>query len=815
MNSFRDGYRILRPSVIALAVAAMPCVVAVHAHAQAAAEQRQSYQLPSAPLDRTLLQIAAQSGVLIAFDPAQVRALVSPPVVGTFSAAEAFRRALEGSGFEVYTTASGSLALRRAAAAPVSTPTAAPAATVAPAPARPRPAPREAPVVVDDSLPIVTVVAQRDSGGTGFAVESSSTYTRGDTSLRETPKAITVVNAAVIQSQSAADLTDVLRNAAGVVGIASSGQPTFNVRGFVAPVAEDGMSLPQEAVASVLTPMAAIASVEVIKGPSAILAGNNPPGGVINIVKKMPQVHPFKELQAEVGPDGRALLGFDATGALTADKKLRYRFTVSGNRADRTAMGYDGGKGHYIAPTLQWKDQRTDLTLAVSQTVNRAPRSQFTVGIAGGGLLEGFLDYPLGNEADGFEIESRTVGVKLEQEITDSLDFVSHLLDNRSTQESAVWAAITPIAANNSLRLFGISSKNKYTTTNFKNYLRLYVDRETFDATLLFGADLRRGRVVNYSQVASSSFTIPDFRVPTAVPPLTVDRRLVSDGDNELVGGYVQVQANRGPFHFLGSVRYDDFESEATRYAANGNETKVPPSGQAGVSTSLGVLYDLTPWLSAYVSHNEGFQPNMATTSSGEQIDPKRSTQLDAGLKFGLRNGKLQGTVALYRNTYVNEPVADPASPGSSIGVSGAVAKGIELELQGQLRPGWNVSAQYAYMDYQQPPTPPPLIIHFPRHKAGLWLTHNFSAPALQGFGVGAGLFYGSGERVSPTTKIPSQLQADLGLFYRRQGLNLNLSVKNLFDRANYNPVAMVGTNLGTIPMGTPRTVTLTAAYSF
>ncbi|WP_438887565.1 hypothetical protein, partial [Bacillus cereus group sp. BC46] len=86
------------------------------------------------------------------------------------------------------------------------------------------------------------------------------------------------------------------------------------------------------------------------------------------------------------GTYGDTQIALDTTGAITDDKKLRYRFIISGERVGQNAMGYDGQRNFYFAPTVQWKDSTTDLTVGYERTVDRQPVPQFTVGYAAGDI---------------------------------------------------------------------------------------------------------------------------------------------------------------------------------------------------------------------------------------------------------------------------------------------------------------------------------------------------------------------------------------------------------------------------------------------
>ncbi|MEB4734057.1 TonB-dependent siderophore receptor, partial [Burkholderia contaminans] len=173
-------------SGVAIAVAVAQVFMAASAHAQQAAQQ--SWHLASGPLDRTLVEIAQAANVRLSYDAGLVQSLKSSPVEGSYTAEAAIRQALRGTGLDLVATGSGGLTIQKAVAKPAAAaPVAASAAAASVGP-------------VDTTLPLISVAASRDSGGTGFVAESSSTYARSDVPLSETPKSVSVINAAVIQS---------------------------------------------------------------------------------------------------------------------------------------------------------------------------------------------------------------------------------------------------------------------------------------------------------------------------------------------------------------------------------------------------------------------------------------------------------------------------------------------------------------------------------------------------------------------------------------------------------------------------------------
>lgn len=98
--------RILRPSLMALAIAvAAPLASPVLCAAEQSASR--AYNLPAAPLATTLNQIASQSGIALAIDPALVSGRTSAPVNGQYNGLGALQAALLGTGLQLQQSSVG------------------------------------------------------------------------------------------------------------------------------------------------------------------------------------------------------------------------------------------------------------------------------------------------------------------------------------------------------------------------------------------------------------------------------------------------------------------------------------------------------------------------------------------------------------------------------------------------------------------------------------------------------------------------------------------------------------------------------------
>jgi len=130
----------------------------------------------------------------------------------------------------------------------------------------------------------------------------------------------------------------------------------------------------------------------------------------------------------------------------------------------------------------------------------------------------------------------------------------------------------------------------------------------------------------------------------------------------------------------------------------------------------------------------------------------------------------------------------DPDNPDFSLAVGKIRSRGIELDIAGEITPGWNLIASYAHTDaevtednfYLEGSRPD----NVPRNSASFWSTYELQSGDLQGLGFGLGVFY-VGEREGDfenTYQLPSYVRTDAALFYRRDNWRVALNVQNLFD---------------------------------
>ncbi|MGL5077506.1 MAG: TonB-dependent siderophore receptor, partial [Waterburya sp.] len=234
-------------------------------------------------------------------------------------------------------------------------------------------------------------------------------------------------------------------------------------------------------------------------------------------------------------------------------------------------------------------------------------------------------------------------------------------------------------------------------------------------------------------------------------------------------------------------------------------------------SPRVGILYKIADNVSLYGSFSRSFQQEIGRSANNEVFEPTRGTQYEVGVKADWLNKRLSSTLALYDITQTNVLTEDPNDPEFDVQTGEQNSKGIELQTTGEILPGWDVIASYAYTDAEV--TEDNLIAvgnslqNVPDNAFSLWNSYTISEGDFSGLGFGLGLFYVGGRQgdLDNTFQLDDYLRTDAAIYYRRDDLNLALNFKNLFD-VDYVESAEDDLRVN---LGDPLTVEFSASYKF
>lgn len=209
-------------------------------------------------------------------------------------------------------------------------------------------------------------------------------------------------------------------------------------------------------------------------------------------------------------------------------------------------------------------------------------------------------------------------------------------------------------------------------------------------------------------------------------------------------------------------------------------------------SPRVGLVYQPSQTVSLYASYSQSFAPAFGFNPDGQAFKPTKGRQFEVGIKADFLNGKLSTTLAAYQitKTNVTTPSPDPelAALGFSIQSGEQRSRGIELDIAGEILPGWKVIASYAYTDAEVTKDTAIAVgnrlVNVPKNQASLWITYEIQKGRWKGFGVGLGLFY-VGDRqgdLDNSFALPDYLRTDAAIYYRNGRFNAAINIRNLFD---------------------------------
>ncbi|AFZ29234.1 TonB-dependent siderophore receptor [Gloeocapsa sp. PCC 7428] len=653
--------------------------------------------------------------------------------------------------------------------------------------------PQETPAAQQDQPIEILVTGEQD---TGYYVPDASTATRTNTPLRDIPQSIQVIPEQVIEDRNATELRDALETLGGIGssgtrGTGANGE-TFKIRGF--DVYNDGYlrdGIPYFSLGTLDTND--IERVEVLKGPASVIFGAVEPGGVINLVSKQPLFEPFYSASVTIGSFDTYRGAIDLSGPLNESRTVRYRLNTSYENYG-SFRDFVNGERFSITPTLTWDispntslnvygqfiTERETIDEGLPETSNgvvNIPRSRF--------LNEPFSE---------FRQDQFNVGYTLNHRFSEDWS-VRHALQYLQYQ---------PVREGPT---FGFASGLNESTGELARladyadgtYRRFFTNAEVIgnfstgsvQHRLLFGTEYRY-RNENPRFAFPDSDNYPSINVFNPIYTRTrfePNFNIFRDDNISVVSVYLQDQVELLPnLKLLAGVRYDNFTQFRTQEFFPDPREEFEQTDSAW-TPRFGIVYQPIEPISLYASYSRSFAPSFAGSrnADGSPFEPQTGQQFEVGLKADLSN-QLSLTLAAFDLRRQNLSTPDPDNPAFSLQTGEQTSRGIELNLDGEILPGWNMTASYSYLDaFVSEDNTTPVgnrLPDVPENQFSLWTTYEIQNGDFEGLGLGLGLFY-VGERqrdLDNTYTLPSYFRTDAALFYRRDNWRAQLNIENLFD---------------------------------
>ncbi|GGA25591.1 TonB-dependent siderophore receptor [Dyella nitratireducens] len=764
------------------------------------------FEIPAQSLATALIAFGKQANVQVLTAGKTVDALRSHEVIGSLTPEAALARLLDGTNMRFDFVDARTVVVKPRADASVQ-------------PSK-RPSADESTTVLLPPIQAIGLVG-RDAG---FMADVTSGPGRMLADPLDVPESVSVVTQSLLQSEQVLTIADAIRNVAGAQYVdGTSGLPVFDVRGFIA---GNGMTdgMPNNVLGiGDYPPMIALERVEVLKGPQAVLGDTsayNNFGGLIDVVLKKPQSDPVRHLSWSIGEHGEKQLGLDLAGPLNASKSLTYRLVLNGDVADRTPQGMRGQRNRYVAPSVGWSTPDTTFIAGMSWMMNHVPIPDHVVLLGDTVQSASPPGILLDNPNDHSSVETRRLFYLLEHRFNDTWTFRSRAQYVRETMDLQNWQ-VSGMDFSGDVGAVGQQYRASDAYYTLQNDLVAAFGHGWMQHTAMLGVDYSRIQIGSGLDAFSNGGAGIAYNIFTSGPLQTPASQLSS---SDYLNGYIpgtpwttesgvflQDQINFGSqFEVLLAVRRTSYQLDTTH--ADGTPWNLH---KVHWVPNFGLVYKLTPDMSLYANTSNGFQPDVDLGKNNAPLPPSLSRQLEAGAKFDLFQHRARLTVAAYRimldhsNDLISlqPPYYIVSGPGQS-------NQGIEIEFNGQLAPGLNLSTAYTRASVHN--NDGSAATGQSQQRFNLWTSYAFQHGWLRGFGMAGGVLARSrsiGEMSDDSAyiQISGQARVDMNVFYRAQRWSVTLGVRNVLARNLYSPTF----NETFVPLDDHRTFLFSGAVDF
>ncbi len=637
----------------------------------------------------------------------------------------------------------------------------------------------------------------------GYVAGRSSSGTKTNTPIMETPQAVSVIGAEQIRDQKPNKLDEVLRYTAGVRA-GTFGADTRNdwwlIRGFKSDdigLFLDGMQLFYTSYASWKLQTPNMERVEVLRGPSAVLYGGSSPSGIVNVISKMPPAEPVRFIETGVNNFGNAYVGFDVGGPVATNPengKLFYR-VVGQVQNGPTQVNFTPDNNYFIAPSVTWKpDADTTFTVLASASrqetrgINFLPYEGTVTNARFGRIPTSF--FAGDPSVDKFTREQEMLGYQFERNLTDDLTFrqnarFAHVDVTYRGYVGNNWADINTA----SLGRYNWYAKNTANQANLDNQLEYRFNTGAVRHTMLFGVDLKGYQIDDYQ--AFNFGTVPSINVFNPAYgfdiPLTGAPFRNFQITQKQAGTYLQDQMKLGNFTLVLSGRNDWVE---TTQAARDTGATLASRDDSRFSGRAGLIYNFDNGIAPYVSYATSYNPIIGLNAQNQLFLPETGQQAEIGVKVAPRGFDGYFTASVFDLKRQNVATTDPVVTTLQNQTGEVTSRGIELEAVANATRELKLIGSFtAYHLFNSRDLDPSLVGKTPTNTPELlvsgWADYTFKDGPLAGFGFGGGVRYigSSWADTANTLEVPAVVLGDLALHYEWQNWRTALNVVNLTDK--------------------------------
>ncbi len=557
-----------------------------------------------------------------------------------------------------------------------------------------------------ESLPEVKVTSvleknQPSEKTKSYTVNATSTATRLNTSIRETPQSISVITREQLDDFRVLTVNEAFSYATGIkVEQFETDRTEYTARGFnITNFQIDGLSTPISFSGTNYGDLdiALYDRIEVLRGANGLLTGPGNPSATINFIRKRTTNQFQAKANASIGSwDNRRFDG-DISGALNADGSIRARLVAAHQEKNSYLDRYSSQRD--VLYGIIEADLSDNTSVAIGHTYQRNDAS---------GNMFGSL--PL-LYADGskraYKVSDSTAPSWSERNVDTNISFaeLTHYLSGewkikgQLTQKAVTSAGPHNYVSGNENRAtgLGLSSSPFVYTFKTQDYVADIYANGPFELAgrkheLVAGVTMSRSSMREFSRSAAGS-SLLSFDAAGDVPyPAFGAETKSSDYSTRTTNMYTAAKLN--PMDGLKVT----LGSNLLSYKLEGNAYGVAQKADEDhkLTPYVGAVYDVNSESSVYASYTGIYRPQVETGTSGSVLAPLKGKNYEMGVKSEWFNKRLNSAFALFKTEQENQAVVIGQTAQRTIyeGIE-ATSKGYEFDLAGEVMEGLSVNAGY------------------------------------------------------------------------------------------------------------------------
>jgi outer-membrane receptor for ferric coprogen and ferric-rhodotorulic acid len=598
-----------------------------------------------------------------------------------------------------------------------------------------------------ESLPEVKVTSQvekdRASEKTkSYTVKSTSTATRLNTSIRETPQSISVVTREQLDDFRVLTVNDALSYATGIkVEQFETDRTEYTSRGFnITNFQVDGLSTPISFSGTNYGDLdiATYDRIEVLRGANGLLTGPGNPSATINFIRKRATRDFQAKASASLGSWDNRRLDADISGALNGDGSVRARLVAAHQEKNSYLDRYSSTRD--VVYGIIEADLTDNTSFSIGHTYQRNDAS----GNMFGGLS---LLYSDGSKRP-YKVSDSTAPSWSQRNVDTNISFaeLTHYFNNewkvkgQLTQKAVTSAGPHDYVSGSEDRTtgLGLSTNPFFYTFKTQDYVADIYANGPFELggrrhELVVGTTLSRSNMREFSR-SVAGVPLDSFDAAGDVPyPAFGAESKSSDYSTRTTNIYTAAKLN---------------PAEGLKVTVGGNLLSYKLDGNAyGVAQEakednkftpyVGVVYDLTNAHSLYASYAGIYRPQIERGANGKVLAPLEGKNHEMGVKSEWFNKALNSSFALFKTEQENQPVSIPSAPDNPLykGIE-ATSKGYEFDVSGEVNDHLSMSAGYTRLTSIKGQGGASANTFTPKHMAHLSVVYKL--PFVQNLKVGA-----------------------------------------------------------------------------